>query len=178
MLCSPAQHDGWCIVGAQSTTAIEGPAPFYTGMGEAQRARHYPRLVCRRGLGSGCLYVLWGSLSPSLGHWGKSARHRGGGVESHLPTITQRLLTADHRAQWCSSSCSWAMSWPRLPPSGGGCRLSGGTDTRDTSPSSRDTARAEQWPLRGLAQTHVKAHPGPREAPMLHGDPQRPSGSA
>lgn len=95
---------------------------------------------------------------------------------AHLPTITQRLLTADHRTQWCSSSCSWAMSCPRLPLSGAGCKPSGGTDTRDTSPSSSDTARAEQRPVRGLAQKWVKVplvHTPSREAQMLDGDPPR-----
>jgi hypothetical protein len=70
------------------------------------------------------------------------------GSVDHLPTITQRLLTADHRAQWCRSSCSCVRSWPRLPPVGAGCRPSGGTDTSDTSPSSSDTARAEQRPVK------------------------------
>lgn len=60
---------------------------------------------------------------------------------AHSPTITQRLLTAAHKTQQCNSSCSWARSWPLLFPPGAGCRPSQCTETSDTSPSSRDTAR-------------------------------------
>ena len=76
---------------------------------------------------------------------------------AHLPTITQRLLTADHRTQWCSSSCSWAMSCPRLPPLGAGCKPSGGTDTRDTSPSSSDTAGQSSGPSEGWPRSGSKS---------------------
>ena len=76
---------------------------------------------------------------------------------AHLPTITQRLLTADHRTQWCSSSCSWAMSCPRLPALGAGCKPSGGTDTRDTSPSSSDTAGQSSGPSEGWPRCGSKS---------------------
>lgn len=95
------------------------------------------------------MHLLGESVPHALGTGEKLPVRGEGGQRPHLPTITQRLFTADHSAQWCSSSCSCAISWPRLPWSGAGWRLSGGTDTRATSPSSNDTARTEQQPLRG-----------------------------
>lgn len=86
------------------------------------------------------------------------------GTGAHSPTITQRLLTAAHKTQRCSSSCSWARSWPLLFPSGVGCRPSQCTETSDTSPSSRDTARqsgsqSESEPQLAPAHTRTgKAH--------------------
>lgn len=68
--------------------------------------------------------VGWGVCSPYLRHW-EILRDGGRRVESPLTHNHPTALDGHHRTQWCSSSCSWAMSCPRRSPSGAGCKPSG-----------------------------------------------------
>lgn len=61
-----------------------------------------------------------------------------------LPTITHLLFTADHSTHCSSSSCRRVIKWPRLLFSAGSCRFSGITDTKGTSPISRETRKREK----------------------------------